>query len=138
MQNRLTDYLLVYKSLTVFGTWLPITSFDDLGLTLSCPSFPAALCFAALAITIAVALRCRMNFDRGLRYHRESDCWTVSSRSWLNRFYGPNEKKVMKDTPTRTTAARELRHDGDDESEYGFESSYKMSSSANLNRMSID
>lgn len=84
-----------------------------------------------------MALRCRLNFDRGLRYHRE---WIPIDQRKQRRS-GTNARDniaVMKDTPTRTAATHELRNNGDDESGYGFDSSYKMSSSANLNRMSID
>ncbi|SCV72690.1 BQ2448_4227 [Microbotryum intermedium] len=46
-QLRSTDYILVFKSLTVF----------------------AALCFAALVWTITTSTICYRNFGRGLRYH---------------------------------------------------------------------
>lgn len=49
-KNRATDYQLVFKSLTVF----------------------ASLCFAALLCTCIVGGLCYRNFDKGLRYHRQS------------------------------------------------------------------
>ncbi|ORY58371.1 hypothetical protein BCR35DRAFT_203909 [Leucosporidium creatinivorum] len=50
-RNRETDYVLVYKSLTVF----------------------AALCFATLLGTAVTSFICYRNFGRGLRYHRNTD-----------------------------------------------------------------
>lgn len=67
-KNKETDYMLVFKSLTVFGAY---TSQPEPQHVANASS-SAALCLAALLWTSTTGVVCFRNFGAGLKYHSAS------------------------------------------------------------------
>ena len=78
-QLRSTDYLLVFKSLTAFGTsslppsFLAVSDEDEYAA--------ASLCLFALLVTVTVAIICLKNFDHGLKQQSASTTYYLNPYS---------------------------------------------------------